>query len=140
MRPKLLALSLIALSVLSACAGLRNRESDADALARFMDHSSEPVDSFSYLGRFDGWRALGRDRLVIFTGMNKAYLLKVAPPCQDLQFASAVGLEASSSVVYRGFDAVRVGPDRCMITEIRPVNYGELRKEERELREASAKP
>jgi hypothetical protein len=111
---------------------MKNRETDEQTLARYMDHAGEPVDSFSYLGRFDSWRSLGRDKVVVWTGVNTAYLLTVQEPCQDLQFANRIGLTSTGSTVSRGFDSVRVGNDQtCRITEIRPVNYKDLKAAER---------
>jgi len=111
---------------------MKNRETDEQTLARYMDYAGEPVDSFSYLGRFDGWRSLGRDRVVVWTGVNDAYLLTVQQPCQDLQFAQRIGVTSTGSTVSRGFDSVKVGNNQtCRITEIRPVNYKDLKAAEK---------
>jgi hypothetical protein len=123
---------LAALAAVTACSGMRHRESDQVTLERYMDYSGQPVESFSYLGRFDSWRALGRNKLVVWTGLNDAYLLTVQEPCQDLQFAQRIGLTSTTGSVHRGFDSVRLGRhEQCRITEIRPVNYKDLRAAER---------
>jgi|SRR5829696_10165827 len=123
---------LAAVAALTACAAMKNRETDVQTLARYMDYAGEPVDSFSYLGRFDGWRSLGRDRVVVWTGVNDAYLLTVQQPCQDLQFAQRIGVTSTGSTVSRGFDSVKVGNNQtCRITEIRPVNYKDLKAAEK---------
>jgi hypothetical protein len=123
---------LAAVAALTACAAMKNRETDEQTLARYMDYAGEPVDSFSYLGRFDGWRSLGRDRVVVWTGVNDAYLLTVQQPCQDLQFAQRIGVTSTGSTVSRGFDSVKVGNNQtCRITEIRPVNYKDLKAAEK---------
>jgi len=123
---------LAATAALSACAGMPKRENEQATLDRYMDFAGQPVESFSYLGRFDGWRSLGRDKLVVWTGLNDAYLLTVQQPCLDLEFANRIGLTSTTGTVSRGFDAVRVGRhERCTITEIRPVNYKDLRAAER---------
>jgi len=125
-------LAVTAAAALSACAGMPKRESEQATLDRYMDFAGQPVESFSYLGRFDSWRSLGRDKLVIWTSLNNAYLLTVQQPCQDLEFANRIGLTSTTGTVSRGFDAVRVGRhERCTITEIRPVNYKDLRAAER---------
>jgi len=125
-------LLLSALAVVTACSGMRHRESDKVTLQRYNDYAGAPVESFSYLGRFDSWRALGRDKLVVWTGMNSAYLLTVQTPCPDLQFAQHIGLTSTAGSVSSGFDSVQVGRhERCRITEIRPVNYKDLRAAER---------
>lgn len=120
------------LAALTACSSMRNRETDQQTLARYMDYAGQPVEQFSYLGRFDGWRALGRDKLVVWTGINDAYLLTVQEPCPELQFATRIGLTSNTGTVNRGFDSVKLGRNQeCRITEIRPVNYKELKAAQR---------
>jgi hypothetical protein len=120
--------ALLPLLALTACAALKNRESDSDKLARYMDYAGEPVESFSLMGGLDGWQALGRDRVLVRTSVNRAYLLRVAEPCIDLDFANAIALTSTGSTVTRRLDAVRVGDQRCQITEIRPVDYKAVRQ------------
>jgi Family of unknown function (DUF6491) len=130
-------LFLVALAVLSACSSVPRRERDRQALAQYMDYAGAPVDSFTYFGRFSGFQTLGRYQLVVFTGVNDAYLLTVAPPCMDLEFATGVGFTSTAHTVYRGFDSVRFNRERCMITEIRPINYREMKKAMREEKEGT---
>ncbi len=119
---------------LAACAGMGKRESDERTLARYMDAAGEPIEQFSYLGRFDGWRALGRDKVVVWTGINDAYLLTVQTPCTELPFAQTIALTTTTNTVSRGFDSVRFGPNpnqQCRISEIRPIDYRKVRELER---------
>jgi hypothetical protein len=53
----------------------------------YSDYAGEPVKSF-YMSTFDGWTVVSRDQLVIWSGLNKAYLLTVTGYCPDLQFAN----------------------------------------------------
>jgi hypothetical protein len=125
-------LTLTLASLAAACSHMKNRESDEQVLARYMDNAGEPIEHFSYLGRFDGWRALGRDKLVVWTGINDAYLLTVQTPCTNLPFANAVGLTTTTGTVSRGFDSVKVGRgEECRINEIRKVDYKKVREIER---------
>jgi hypothetical protein len=120
---------------LAACASQSPRERDAEAYALYRDFAGEPVNEFTYLGHYDGWRALGRNVLAIQTGLSEAYLITVQGPCSDLPFAHTIGLTSTANTVHRGLDAVLVGRDRCPISEIRPVDYAALRKAQREERE-----
>jgi hypothetical protein len=123
---------LAAVAALTACAAMKNRESDEQSLARYMDYAGEPVKSFTYLGQFDGWRSLGRDKVVVWTGVNNAYLLTVQQPCQELRFANRIGVTSTGNTVSSGFDSVQVGDNQtCRITEIRPVNYKDLKAAEK---------
>jgi hypothetical protein len=108
------------------------RERDAEAYERYRDFAGAPIDDFTYLGRYDGWSSLGRNVLAIRTSVSDAYLLTVQGPCSDLEFANTIALTSTGNTVRRGLDSVRVGRVSCTITEIRPVNYAEMRKAERE--------
>jgi hypothetical protein len=58
------------------------------ALARYDAYAGRPVKSFTWLGHFDSWEPLGKDRLLVYTKPNEAYLLKVSGPC-DVSSPSA---------------------------------------------------
>lgn len=128
-RALILPLTLLALG---ACSSMGKREKDEVTLARYLDNAGEPIDHFSYLGRFDGWRALGRDKIVVWTGINDAYLLTVQTPCTELPFANSIGLTTTTGTVSRGFDSVKFGANQqCRINEIRPVDYKKVREIEK---------
>jgi hypothetical protein len=97
------------------------------ALARYEAYASRPVKSFTWLGRFDSWEPLGKDRLLVYTRPNEAYLLKVSGPC-DVNFAiGPIGITSTNSTVYAGLDSIVVnsGPGgkwQCPIDEIRPID------------------
>lgn len=128
-------LIIAAMTVLMACSGLGRREDDQTVLARYLDFAGEPVDHFRYMGRsLTNWRPLSSDRVVVWTGVNDAYLLSVGGPCRDLEFAHTIGIVQRGAHVSRG-DSLRLpGGERCLITEIRPVDYKALRQAEREAR------
>jgi hypothetical protein len=127
MKPRIV-FALLPLLALTACAAFKNRESDAEQLARYMDYAGESIESFALLGGVDSWQSLGDNRLIVRSGVNKAYLLTVAEPCIDLDFANAISLTSTGSTVSRGFDSVRVGRERCQIIDIRPVDYKAARQ------------
>lgn len=115
-------------AALAACSSIPRAERDREALERYKDYASAPVDSFTYLGRFTGFQTLGQYQLVVFTGVNDAYLLTVMPPCSGLQFANGIGFTSRTSTIYSRFDEIRFDRERCRISEIRPVNYREMKK------------
>jgi hypothetical protein len=96
----------------------------------YAEYAGEPVRSF-YLGNFDGWSAVSKNQLVVWSGMNKAYLLTIQGYCPDLQFAHAIAVTSTGSTVDR-FEKVIVGRDRCLIKEIRPLDVKQM-KEDRKL-------
>jgi Family of unknown function (DUF6491) len=134
MRPRILSLLIPAL--LTACSTFGSRERDEQTLERFLDHAGPPVRDFSYLGGINGWTSLDREHVVVYTGVNDAYLLTVAPPCNDLNFANRIGLTSTGSTVSARFDSVIVDGLRCQILQIRPVDYGAVRQAAKEEREA----
>ena len=97
------------------------------ALARYDAYAGRRVKSFTWLGRFDSWEPLGKDRLLVYTKPNEAYLLKVSGPC-DVNFAiGPVGITSTNYTVYAGLDSIVVnsGPGgqwQCPIDEIRPLD------------------
>ena len=97
------------------------------ALARYQGYAGKPVDSFTWLGRFDSWEPLGKDHLLVYTRPNEAYLLRVRGPC-DLRFTTGpVGITSANFTVYAGLDSIAVstgvgGPWQCPIDEIRPLD------------------
>lgn len=103
------------------------------ALARYEAYAGPPVDSFTWLGRFDSWEALGKDRLAVYTTPRDAYLLKIGPPCNLRFVLSKVGITSSNTKVYRGLDSIVVsdtlggGPWDCPIQEIRPVDVHRMK-------------
>ena len=129
---------LPAFALLIACSGIPLKERMAAERERYEAYAGNPIDHFTYLGRFDGWEPIGRHELVVWTGINDAYLIKVAPPCEDLQFANRIGLTSTGGTVYSRFlDSVKVRGWNCPIQEIRPVDYKRLRQDlRRELQQA----
>jgi Family of unknown function (DUF6491) len=96
----------------------------------YTDYAGEPVRSF-YMNTFDGWTVVSKDQLVVWTGLNKAYLLTITGYCPDLQFANAIAVTSTANTVDK-FEKVIVGKDRCFINEIRPLDT-KLMKEDRKL-------
>lgn len=129
------AIAVVAALFLSACAGIPKRTSDKEDLERYRQYAGEPVSSVSFLGRYDGWRPLSRDNLVIWTGINDAYLLTVAGPCHDLPFVNRIAIKSRGPTLDRG-DSVIVGRNqRCLITEIRPIDYRKMKQDARAAKE-----
>lgn len=121
-----------ALGLLSACAsGIPRHESDQQVRDRYHAYAGEPIDHFNWLGRYDGWESVGRYELVLFTGVSDAYLLKVGPPCDNLQFATRIGVTSTTGAVYSRLDSVTTGRWRCPIEEIRKVDYKRMRADMR---------
>lgn len=124
---------MAALTVLSACvSAIPLHESEQQVRDRYNAYAGEPIDHFTWLGRYDGWEPIGRYELVVFTGVSDAYLLKVGPPCDNLQFNNHIRLTSTADTVYSRFDSVITGSGiaghwRCPIQEIRRIDYRRMR-------------
>lgn len=130
------SLVLVALAALAACttAPAERPERQLPARARYMPYIGPPIDSFTWMARFDGWEALSDSELVIFMGTDTAYYVKVWAPCgtQGLPFAHVVGLTTSAGgTVIARLDSVRTQGMNCPIDEIRRLDYRRMREEAR---------
>ena len=141
MRHKLARIAAAAaLALLGACAsGIELRQSQVRD--RYREYAGQPIDHFTWLGRFDSWEPIARDELVVFTTPWDAYLLKVWPNCDDLLFVrERIGLTSTGGTVYARGDYVRAGRWRCPISEIRPIDYRRMRADLRRDAQPPAQP
>ncbi|MEJ1966065.1 MAG: DUF6491 family protein [Gammaproteobacteria bacterium] len=125
-----------ALALLMACSSIPLKEREEAERARIEAYAGQSVDHFTWPGRYDGWKALSRDEALVWTTPDKAYLIKVSTPCDDLRFAAHIGLTSTLDTVYsRGLNYLKVRGWRCPIRQIRPVDYGRLQADLRRERE-----
>jgi hypothetical protein len=104
----------------------------------YREYAGQPIKSF-YMNNYDGWTPVSRDQLVVWTGINEAYLLKVTGYCPNLQYAHAIGVTSTANTVDK-FEKVVVGRDRCFINEIRPIDTKQMKEDRKLLREQMRKP
>ncbi len=128
---KRLMVMVAGLGVLGGCATARHAESQVPSkdVQTYLKYAGPPIDRFTYLGRYDGFRTLGGQYVVIWTTFRDPYLIKVLDPCTELPFADRVGLTSTASTVSSHFDAVLVGHDRCRIDTIQRIDYDAMRKD-----------
>jgi len=122
---------LAAALLTTACSGIPRRERDQEQLDRYLRYAKDPVDHITYLGHYDNWQSVSRYQIVLWTNINDAYLITVRPPCEDLQFAQRIGITQTASTISSRFDAVLVKHWRCQISEIRPIDYLQMRRDQR---------
>jgi len=104
----------------------------------YTDYVGEPVKSF-YMDNFDGWTPVSKDQLVVWTGINEAYMLTVTGYCPDLKFANTIAVTSTANSVDK-FEKVLVGRDRCFIKEIRPVDTKAMKADRKLMLEQMRKP
>ena len=122
--------------LLASCSGIPLKQRDAAERARFEAYAGKPVDHFTWLTRYEGWEPISPDQLVVWTDINRAYLITVFHPCTDLMFARRIGLTSTADTVYAHFDSVRAEGWRCTIRTIQPVDYLRMQHDLRRQREA----
>jgi uncharacterized protein DUF6491 len=116
---------LLAAALLTGCA--------SGPKLNYTEYAGEPVKSF-YMANFDGWSAVSKDQIVVYTGLNKAYLLRIEGYCPDLQYANAIAVTSTGNTVDK-FEKVIVGRDRCLINEIRPLDMKQMKEDRKIIRE-----
>ena len=125
-------------ALLAACSGIPLKQRQDEQRARYEAYAGPPIEQFTYLGRYDSWQPVGTNQVVVWTTPFQAYLIKVAPPCDNLQFVNRIGLTSTGNTVSARFDFVKVGRQwRCPIQEIRPVDYQRMRQDMRKDAEAA---
>ena len=124
-----LGASMTALGLMTACAAVPPSPAEMALQATFLKYAGPPIDSFTYLGHYDGFRTLGDQDVVFWTTINDAYLIHVRDPCYRLHVADRVGLTFSSHTVNRSFDKVLVDQERCGIASIRHVDYAAMKRD-----------
>jgi len=122
----------LTVTLLTACssAGLRNDGLRFD----YASYAGEPVAEIVALRGIDSWTSVSRDQLVIWTGINEAYLLRVWDVCPDLTFANAIRVTQTGRRISK-FEKVIVGDDVCPISEIRPLDVKQLKADRKAARE-----
>jgi hypothetical protein len=120
------------LASLTACSGIPLKQARDEQRAHYESYAGPPIQQFTWLGHYDSWEPIGTNELVVRTRLNEAYLIRVAPPCENLEFTNRIEITSTSNTVYAHFDAVKVGLGngrwRCPIQEIRPIDYKKMRQ------------
>ena len=120
----------------SACAGNGLKRSSGDQLlAKYEPYVGEPVKSFTAF-RQESWQPISRTQLVLWTGINDAYLLTVANNCPDMMFTNSVHVTSTTSSIST-LDHVIVRGDRCPIRQIQPIDVRRMR-DDRNARQAAS--
>lgn len=132
---KFAGLTLVLAGFVAASATAQQTAAERTDLARYQKYAGAPVDHVRYFS-IEGFQYLAPDKLAIWFGVNKLYLLTVQTPCINLAFANAIGLTSRNSTLYSNFDFVTFRHQRCKVLKIVPVD--ELKMKQDASRAASA--
>ena len=105
----------------------------------YATYAGDPVDEIVAMRGIDSWTPVSRDQLVIWTGINEAYLLRVWDVCPDLTFANAIRVTQTGRRISK-FEKVIVGNDNCPISEIRPLDVQQLKADRKAARDRATAP
>ena len=68
----------------------------------------EPVDRIHHFGRFDSWRVVDRDTLIVWTTPSRPYLIELKRGSPDLRFAQVISVTSTIGATYAKLDSIRV--------------------------------
>jgi hypothetical protein len=97
-------------------------------LAQCEQYAGAPIQRFDDRNSYQGWQVIGSSHLLVIVN-NDAYLLGVAPPCAQMQYATDIHLANATPSEVSRLDYVLFEHERCLIDEIRPLDYGKLRQQ-----------
>ena len=123
--------------LLGGCASGVDRLAGDTPLERYTNYAGTPVDRITAFD-INGWTALSRNRLVLWTGVNDAWLVTVWDSCRDLEFADRIRVARTGASISR-LDQIIVGGERCPISEIRPIDVRQMKLDRAAAAEAERK-
>jgi hypothetical protein len=135
--PKVVGLAVLLAGVVMVPAIAQQTSSERTDLARYQKYAGAPVDNVRYF-QINGFEYLAPDKVAIWFGVNKLYLLTVQLPCNNLAFANGIGLTAKNNMLYKNFDAVVFDHQRCKITKIEPVDELKMKQDRAKEKAAGA--
>jgi hypothetical protein len=96
-------------------------ERDAANLAEYEQFAGEPIDGFHFWD-IDRFVRLGKSDVVVYTEINKAFLLRVEKPCPGLDFTHGISVTSTQRRVSQRFDFVQFEGQKCAIDAILPID------------------
>ena len=116
----------VMVALLAGCASGPPRIQHEEMLDRYLSYAGEPVDRASAF-RMDSWELVDEDKIVLWTGINEAYLVTVWDTCRNLQYTNHIRVVSSMGSSISRFDKVKVDGDTCPIREIRPIDVKQMK-------------
>jgi len=117
---------LLATTALAAGCATGGSVSRSDqALEKYEPYVGEQIRSFTAF-RIDSWQSVDRNHLILWTGINDAWLITVGGSCPDLMFTDRIRVTSTGNQVST-FDKVMVRGDTCLIDTIQPINVRQMK-------------
>ncbi len=127
----LIAFAAVALTLVTLSTRADTPAYEAQQLAKYEKYAGAPIERFPMISLWQ-WQVVGPEKLVLWSQINKAYLVTVEKPCTRLEWTRAIGITQNTSMSVDGkFDAVVFDHQNCRIQEIRPIDYKALQRDEK---------
>ncbi|MBS0570169.1 MAG: hypothetical protein JSS28_06160 [Proteobacteria bacterium] len=103
----------------------------AQQLARYEKYALAPVARFPMVSLWQ-WQVVGKEKVVVWSAINTAYLVTVYKPCINLDWARGIGITQNTSMhVDARFDSIVFDHQNCRIEKIQPLDYKALLRDEK---------
>jgi hypothetical protein len=101
-------------------------------LERYRPYLGAPVERIVSF-KLDNWESVSRSQVILWTGINEAYLVSVRAPCMDLDNSERIAVTSTASSITR-FEKIIVGRngEQCWINEIRPIDVARMKADRKE--------
>lgn len=129
-------IAILAVGAVASPAWAQQTASERADLARYQKYAQAPVDHVHYF-QVEGFKYLAPDKVAIWFGVNKLYLLTVQTPCINLGYANSIGVTGQNNL-YQNMDAVTFDHQRCTITRIVPVDELKMKQDARKAKAAAS--
>jgi hypothetical protein len=113
----LLASMLVTPALLAPALAASAERSGAFHGDAYLPFVGAPVKSIRFAS-LRGFAPIGRERLVLHTRAQEAWLLELAGPCFRLETAFDISVSSFGDRIFSGFDKLRVGRQECRIRQI----------------------
>ena len=132
--------NLITFAIVALCAALPAHADTAaymaQQLARYQKYAQAPVERFPMFNLWQ-WQVVGKEKLVVWTAINTAYLITVYKPCINLDWAKGIGITQNTAMhVDAKFDSIVFDHQNCRISQIQPLDYKALLRDEKAVKAA----
>lgn len=126
---------VITIAIVALCAALPAHADTAaymaQQLARYQKYAQAPVERFPMVSLWQ-WQVVGKEKVVVWTGISTAYLVTLEKSCVNLDWARGIGITQNTSMhVDAKFDSIVFDHQRCRISQIQPLDYKALLRDEK---------
>lgn len=113
----------VAAALLASCASPPIARPNTAESASYMAHAGKPVNRFTWITGYRRASAISSSQVLVWTDINRAYLVTALRPCANLWFAHHIGFTQTGDSVYARLNLVRADGWTCGIETIQPVDY-----------------